>query len=148
MHFSKKRIVEILKFRDLWALVKRGNFVFFQSVNFEPSSGTGFEPGTFRVTAGSLIYYTKFPYGKKVKKKLMQILIDLCNLFEAESPVESKNNQLTFDLDKIFAWNFKDVWESKISNLCHLRLVWESCFVKKWITLVCTKGIYSVNCTS
>ena len=25
-----------------------------------------------------------------------------------------------------------------MSNLCHIRLLWESCFVKKWITLLCT----------
>ena len=40
---------------------------FVQSGNFETSSVTGFEPGTLRVTVGSLIHSTKFPYGKKVK---------------------------------------------------------------------------------
>ena len=41
---------------------------FKQSGNFEITSQAGFEPGTLRVTVGPLIHYTKFPYGKKVKK--------------------------------------------------------------------------------
>ena len=24
-----------------------------------------------------------------------------------------------------------NIWESTMSNLCHIRLLWESCFVKK-----------------
>ena len=27
-----------------------------------------------------------------------------------------------------------------MSNLCHIRLLWESCFVKKWITLLYSEG--------
>ena len=52
---------------------------------------------------------------EKNQKSLSQILKDFCNLSEAESPVESKNNRqfrlkrqkqeflISFDLDKIFA---------------------------------------------
>ena len=43
---------------------------------------------------------------------------------------------ITFDLDRIFAWNFRDVQESTMSNFCHIKFLQESCFVKKWITLI------------
>ena len=43
-------------------------FSFVQSGNFEVSSQTGFEPGILRVTVGTLIQYTKFPYGKFLHK--------------------------------------------------------------------------------
>ena len=57
----------MLKFDDLRALEKGAVSPFVQSGNLEISYLTGFEPGTLRVTVGSLIHYTKFPYGKKVE---------------------------------------------------------------------------------
>ena len=42
------------------------------------------------------------------------------------------------DLNEIFAWNFQDVWESTMSNLCHIKFHWENCFV--WITVIITKA--------
>ena len=55
--------------------------------------------------------------------------VAICNFVWKDKKQESF---ITFDLDKIFAWNFHDVWdrESTMSNLCHIFL-WEICFVKK-----------------
>ena len=61
---------------------------------------TGFEPGTFRVTAGSLIRYAKFPY-VKIQKILSQILRDFFNLSEADSASRIKEQSaISFEKTK------------------------------------------------
>ena len=64
----QKVFCPIVQIQRFMSLIKKGAILsFVQSGNFETSSVTGFEPGTFRITVGSLIHYTKFPYGKKFK---------------------------------------------------------------------------------
>ena len=123
---------------------------FVQSGNFEILTLTGFEPATLRVAVRHHTHYTKFPY-ENFSKNFQSYFKRYLQFFVAESPVRSKNNRqflskrqkqeliITFDPDKIIAWNFQDVWKSTMSNFCQINLLWESCFVKKWITLICSE---------
>ena len=57
MNFSKKKVVEMLKFTDLWALEKKGQLrQLFSLETLKFLSQTGFEPVTLRATVGSLIH--------------------------------------------------------------------------------------------
>ena len=132
MKFGKKIFVEILKFKELWALEKKRQFrLLFSLETLKLLLWQDSNPGPFALQSDPLI--------------LIHFLFDFCNLSEALKQSRQSNrrtigNFVWKDIKQesliTFAWNFQDVWESTMSYLCHTRLLWESCFVKKWITLI------------